>query len=367
MRMNLTGLADFANAQAAADGKPLEIPLDDIVPDPDNPRLADDENTPDALRAQEELDADVAERGIKSPISVRPHPTRPGKYIINYGHRRYRSARNNKHATIRSFVDERFDSYDQFNENELRTGLTVRAIALFIKSRLDKGDTKGEIARRMRKKSQNFITEHLALLDGPECVHYAYASGVTGARTLYDLQQAWQEFPEEIDAWVRTEQHIVRETIKAQLAMLRERRDQDRAGCEKHRSITEQIFRPDEKSSSSLVSSGSPLQKHPESPTDSSRPMSATQEFRPDEKVKPESRLHGTDETAFRPDEKLPASSVAAAPTSNLAPGATGGSKIQIRYRGLAGRIAPRATVLILLDGQTSPVEVPFSELAFEH
>jgi len=72
-RLNLTGLADLAH-----EGKPKEIPLDDIIPDPANPRNADDENEPAAIEAQKELDADVAERGVKTPISVRPHPTIPG-------------------------------------------------------------------------------------------------------------------------------------------------------------------------------------------------------------------------------------------------------------------------------------------------
>jgi ParB family transcriptional regulator, chromosome partitioning protein len=221
MRMNLTGLADLANSQLANKGRPLALALDDILPDPDNPRNADDDTSPTAIEAQEALDADVAERGVKTPISVRPHQTTPGKYIINYGHRRYSSARNNKLPTIPAFVDEKFDSYDQVNENELRIGLTTRARALFIKGRLDAGDSKGEIAERMRKKNQTFITEHLALIDAPACVDVAYAAGVTSARTLYDLRQAWQEFPDAIEAWCRTVSHISREAIREVLAGFR--------------------------------------------------------------------------------------------------------------------------------------------------
>lgn len=220
-RMNLMGLADVANAQLAAKGKPLSLALDDIVPDSNNPRNADDDGTPAAIAAQDELDADVAARGVKTPISVRAHPTLPGKYVINYGHRRYKSARRNRFATIPAFVDEQFDTYDQVNENELRVGLTTRARALFIKSRLDAGESKVEITERLRKKNQAFVTEHLAIIDAPECVNQAYAAGVTSARTLYDLRQAWEEFPVQIEHWCSGAPHITRETIKQALAGLR--------------------------------------------------------------------------------------------------------------------------------------------------
>ncbi|TQK07836.1 ParB/RepB/Spo0J family partition protein [Herbaspirillum sp. SJZ107] len=220
-RMNLMGLADVANVQLAAKGKPLSIALDDIIPDPNNPRNADDDGKPDAMVAQEELDADVGARGVKTPISVRPHPALPGKYIINYGHRRYKSAQRNGFASIPAFVDEQFDTYDQVNENELRVGLTTRARALFIKSRLDAGESKVEITERLRKKNQTFVTEHLAIIDAPDCVNLAYAAGVTSARTLYDLRQAWEAFPVQIDDWCREAPHITRETIKQTLERLR--------------------------------------------------------------------------------------------------------------------------------------------------
>jgi ParB family chromosome partitioning protein len=220
-RMNLTSLADLANAQLANKGRPLALALDDILPDPNNPRNADDDASEAAIEAQDELDADVAARGVKTPISVRAHSTMPGKYLINYGYRRYKAARRNKLATIPAFIDETFDSYDQINENELRIGLTTRARALFIKGRLDAGESKSEIAERMRKKNQTFVTEHLALIDAPECVNETYAAGVTSARTLYDLRQAWQEFPAAVDAWCRSTPHISRDAIREALATFR--------------------------------------------------------------------------------------------------------------------------------------------------
>lgn len=258
MRMNLTGLADLANAQLANKGQPLMLSLDDIQPDPDNPRNGDDDDSAAAVEAQEQLDADVAARGVKTPISVRPHPTLPRKYIINYGHRRYLSACRNRMAAIPAFVDEKFDSYDQVNENELRTGLTTRARALFIKGRLDAGDSKGEIAERLRRKNQTFVTEHLALIDAPACVNEAYAAGVTSARTLYDLRQAWQEFPAKVDAWCQSGATISRDNIRDALDGFRH----DEAGASvamdiETKDARQPDFRHDETSLSTLGSRSS--------------------------------------------------------------------------------------------------------------
>lgn len=329
MRINLTGLADLANAQLAAKGRPLEIPVDDIFPDPRNPRNMDDDSSPAEIDAQEELDADVAERGVKTPISVRPHATIAGKYIINYGHRRYRAACRNRLATVPAFIDERFDSFDQVNENELRSGLTTRARALFIKTRLDAGDTKGEIARRMRKKNQNFITEHLALIDAPDCVNQAYASGVTSARTLYELRQAWEAFPERVDAWFRTAAHISRDAIRD--VLIRFRHDEigvADAGGRQEAEASRREFRHDE-------ISVSPLLQQP-----AAAPL------------------------ACRGSEGQGAGQPTGATLAQPKAPHTDGDMI-VRYRGQRAMIAPGATVAIVLDGHPDPVEVPLSEIVF--
>jgi ParB family chromosome partitioning protein len=330
MRINLTGLADLTNAQLATKGKPLEIPLVDIFPDPKNPRNLDDDSAPAEVEAQEGLDADVAERGVKTPISIRPHPSISGKYIINYGHRRYRAACRNSLATIPAFIDERFDSYDQLNENELRTGLSTRARALFIKNRLDAGDAKGEIARRMCKKNQNFITEHLALIDAPDCVNQAYASGVTSARTLYDLRQAWEMFPERIEAWFRSTTRITRDAVKDALAGFRH--DETLvADSEKRQEIEASTleFRHDEKPVSPMLQQPSTVPL----PTPCSEGPAAAR--RPDV-------------TLARP--KAPSTA----------------SDIIVHYKGLKARIAPGATVPIILDGHDAPIEVSLSEIVFK-
>src|SRR5690606_28905845 len=59
-----------------------EIDIDLIIEDIHQPRK---EFNQDTLR---ELTETVKLRGVKSPISVRPNPDKPGTYIINHGARR---------------------------------------------------------------------------------------------------------------------------------------------------------------------------------------------------------------------------------------------------------------------------------------
>jgi ParB family transcriptional regulator, chromosome partitioning protein len=384
-RLNLTGLADLAH-----EGKPMEIPLDDIVPDPANPRNADDENEPAAVEAQKELDADVAERGVKTPISVRSHPTMPGKYIINYGRRRYQSACNNALATIPAFVDERFDSYDQFNENELRTALSTRTRALFIKSRLDAGDTRSEITQRMRKKNQAFITEHLALLDAPDCVNKAYADGVRSARTLYDLRQAWEEFPVEVEAWCQQVSQITRDAIKDAVESFRHGRSAFSNGHGRAASAPARSgFRHDEKLLLSEVGapSAAPQFRHDEnSPSPKAGTSPLPPNFRHDGKLPLHEADTSTTTSQFRHDEK---SSPPEAGTSSTTPNfrhnekssrnqrrldavavalgaSTHATAISIQYRGKPATVVPGTTVAIVVEGTDVPLNVPFSELVFK-
>jgi ParB family chromosome partitioning protein len=218
LSIDLQGLGELARPEA---GELAEMSVDRIHPDPRNKILREqDEQTPEAIEEQRELDADVGAVGIKSPLSLRPHPDIPGDWIINHGHRRFKAALSNGMETVPYFVDKKFTSYDQVKENSLRRGLAPWAFAEFIKSRLDENESKGEIAAGLGK-SHNFVTEHLALVDAPECLHFAYAQGVKSPRTLYDLRRAYDEFPVEVTDWCHTGVQITRNTIQALLSDLR--------------------------------------------------------------------------------------------------------------------------------------------------
>lgn len=217
----LTALKQAAKAPRQADGRPPEMPLSKIVRDPENPRPPLHLRTPDEQQQQIELNENVRQRGIKSPISLRPHPSEPDTWVINHGHCRYDAAEAAGFATIPYFVDPNFDSYDQVAENLHRSDLSIWAIAGFIKRKLDEGQSKTEIAQRLGKEGLNYVTEHLALVDAPHCVHGAYANAVRSPRTLYDLRRAHDEFPEQVDAWCLGGARITRDSIRELLEGLR--------------------------------------------------------------------------------------------------------------------------------------------------
>lgn len=90
-------------------------------------RLADDEEEYRIL-----LEA-IREQGQQSPVLLRPHPTAPGRYMVVFGHRRVRTARDlgrKVSAVIRQITD-RDHVVAQGQENSARANLSFIEKALF--------------------------------------------------------------------------------------------------------------------------------------------------------------------------------------------------------------------------------------------
>ncbi|MCE2689938.1 MAG: ParB/RepB/Spo0J family partition protein [Rubrivivax sp.] len=129
MTLSLDGL-DLLNAPAILTaGAPLQLPLDLIDEDPDQPRK-DFDPVPLA-----ELTDSVKARGVLQAISVRRHPLTPDRWMVNFGARRLRASRLAGKPTIPAYVDNAMDSYDQVIENEQRENLSPLELALFVQSR----------------------------------------------------------------------------------------------------------------------------------------------------------------------------------------------------------------------------------------
>ncbi|MDD2660676.1 MAG: ParB/RepB/Spo0J family partition protein [Methylococcales bacterium] len=185
------------NSNKTIKGKPLEIPLELIAEDPDQPRKEFVE------KRLQEMTESIKERGVKSPISVRNHPEKKGYYFINYGAYRYRGSWRAGKKTIPAFIDDSYLTsgdaeeikrlrFDQVIENLHRNELSPMEIAIFIKDQKESGMSQVDIAKALNK-SKSFITMHLNLIDMPECISEAYrnkrCNDVTLISTLTNLYQ----------------------------------------------------------------------------------------------------------------------------------------------------------------------------------
>lgn len=190
-------------------GRPLLLPIDVVEEDPEQPRKEFDE---ESLR---DLAATIAERGVRQPISVRPHPAAEGRWILNFGARRLRASRLAGKADIPAFVDEATDSYDQVIENEQREPLKPLELALFVRRRLAAGDSQADIARRLGK-SRQYITYATALIDPPDWLLSAYRDGqCRGLTELYELRKLHAERPDRVAALIAENKPVTREHIAA--------------------------------------------------------------------------------------------------------------------------------------------------------
>ena len=81
-----SGLASLLGATFVSNGTSRSLPISTLEPAAWQPRLHLDE-----IKLHQLADS-IRERGVLQPLLVRPHPTRPGKYEIVMGERRWRAA-----------------------------------------------------------------------------------------------------------------------------------------------------------------------------------------------------------------------------------------------------------------------------------
>lgn len=193
--MNIDLSALDTPSELVADGKPKEIPLTDLVEDPNQPRVEFPEDE------MKKMAASIKERGVKTPISVKAHPTDAGKWIINHGARRYRGSLLAGKDTIPAFIDEDHNDYDQVMENKERLNHSPLEIAMFIKKKIAEGDKKNVIAKKLNE-DPVYISTHLALIDMPDCIEAAYRKGTKSPKTIYDLRKLYEAYPDEVRVFI---------------------------------------------------------------------------------------------------------------------------------------------------------------------
>ncbi|MDH0734780.1 DUF7673 family protein [Achromobacter spanius] len=226
--LDLAGLGDLASM---LDGPQQNVgyqmyDIARIHPDPDNRRRA--YNNGLSAESIAEMAATIRDResqgkrGVMVPISLRPHPSIIGDFMINHGHRRYLGSIEAGLSQIPAFEDPDFDDFDQMIENLQREGLSGREAADFIGGKLAEGMTQADIARKLGK-SKAWVSMHVAMLDLPEPVAEAVANGqVTDVTLAKELVVAHRENPDAVEELLSSP---VRKPTRASVKALRQAAD----------------------------------------------------------------------------------------------------------------------------------------------
>lgn len=221
---DLLGLS--ANQDAQANAGPIEILLHLIDEDPNQPRKANNPGFSAERIAQ--IGESIKKRNVKSPISVRENPDHPGRFIINHGARRYRGSVWAGKASIPAFIDNYYQDEDQVIENLERDDLTPREIADYIGRKLAEGLKKKEIAALLNR-SPAFISQHVTLLDLPDSIADAFASGrVNDVTLINELVSAYKESPDALEDFLAdNNQEVSRGAVKLLREFIQEKQDSD--------------------------------------------------------------------------------------------------------------------------------------------
>ncbi|AKS47717.1 chromosome partitioning protein, ParB family [Octadecabacter temperatus] len=160
------------------------LPVDQIYPNPDQPRRTFDD------QAMSDLTASIAEKGIIQPLIVRRKASKNGEYEIVAGERRWRAAQRAKlhevPVIIRDFTDVEVLEV-AIIENIQRSDLNAIDEAAGYKQLMEKfGRTQEEMGKALSK-SRSHIANSVRLLTLPDTVQTLLQDGMLSAghaRTL---------------------------------------------------------------------------------------------------------------------------------------------------------------------------------------
>lgn len=182
---------DLGRAQPQSDGAEtmagsvIEIPVDQIEPDPDNPRKTIDQ------KELEGLAQSIASSGLKQPITVRPNASKPGHYIINFGERRWRACKLIDKPTILAIVSTHDGvRVGQIIENLQRAEVRPIEEAIGIAKLVNEERAdKGEIAKRLGVQAAH-ISMCLKIAGMGDDTLLELSKRDLGIRPMYMLAQA---------------------------------------------------------------------------------------------------------------------------------------------------------------------------------
>ena len=164
--------------EPARDGAHRRLPIEQVVPNPDQPRR---QFTPEAL---DELAASIRARGVLQPLIVRPHPDEPGLYQLVAGERRWRASQlaqqHEVPVIIRDFTDDEMLEV-AIVENIQRAERNAIEEAAADRQLMERFDHPQEQLAESLHKSRAHVANHLRLLTLPETVQAHVRDGALSA------------------------------------------------------------------------------------------------------------------------------------------------------------------------------------------
>ncbi|MEI6500118.1 MAG: ParB/RepB/Spo0J family partition protein [Armatimonadota bacterium] len=211
------GLSDLLSGEGATQSRAvIEVPLDDIEPNPNQPRQHIDDS------ALEELTISVETHGVLQPIMVR---SVNNAYQIVAGERRWRAARRAGLRTIPCLVQNADDlqsleiaMIENLQRDDLNCLDAARGYKLLMQ---DFGMTQEEVSRKIGK-SRSAVANSLRVLELPDHVQGQIRGGLLSeghGRALLPLLDRPQDFEQVLQATieqglsVRGTEKFVRELI----------------------------------------------------------------------------------------------------------------------------------------------------------
>jgi ParB family transcriptional regulator, chromosome partitioning protein len=186
MGLKLKALNDIAEAS----GKLFELPINQLICDPNQPRKQ--------FINLESLAESIREKGILQPIVVKPRD-KEGHYKIIVGERRYHAAKLAGLKVLPCIIREEEDANTlilQILENDQREQVPpleeAEALDRLIKVM---GLSKKQIAKELGRDAA-WISIRIGLLECSEAIRELVRNGrITDLRTLHELRQLEQEHP----------------------------------------------------------------------------------------------------------------------------------------------------------------------------
>lgn len=171
-------LGDVAVQPPPSAGSVRQLALDQLEPNPFQPRSTMDQG------ALDELAQSIRSRGILQPLLVRPHPTEPGRFQIIAGERRWRAAGAAGLHEVPTLVRELADTDAAavaLVENLQRQDLNAIDEAEGYERLINQFGLTQEAVGQAIGKSRSHVSNTLRLLNLPPTVKEALRSGVISA------------------------------------------------------------------------------------------------------------------------------------------------------------------------------------------